>query len=131
MKNTGNAKDETIKLEVGSHPDQWSVILDTSNIPPEGLEKKVQVTIKGIFLIPSEIIQVLPKGVYDIKIIGYAGTPLEIKDELIIKVNILQTIGAEFSCETPIKKLFSLTSIFSKFIEITCVIVSTLSGESI
>jgi hypothetical protein len=84
IRNTGNAGDKTIRVNVSSLPENWDVSLDLSDIPVGGLPRNNTADIEVTVKTPLQTVE----SVYDIKLAAIAND--EIRDEIVLPVHVLK-----------------------------------------
>lgn len=93
IRNTGNKADKTISVNVSSKPEDWEVIIDSSDIPGNGLQRNGTAEIEIIIKTPRYVVESL----YDIKLSAISDN--QIKDEITLQVQILKVRHIALSCK--------------------------------
>jgi uncharacterized membrane protein len=84
IRNTGNKQDDTISVNVTSLPDEWEVIIDSSDIPQNGLPRNGTAEIQIIIKTPRYVVE----SMYDVKLA--AMSDYLARNEITLKVQILK-----------------------------------------
>jgi uncharacterized membrane protein len=84
IRNTGNKQDNTISVNVTSLPDEWEVIIDSSDIPQNGLPRNGTAEIEIIIKTPRYVVE----SMYDIKLASMSD--YMVRNEITLKVQILK-----------------------------------------
>jgi uncharacterized membrane protein len=99
IENTGNSVDKSISLNVSEKPNEfWEIFLDTSDIPPSGLERSGTAFIDIIIKTPKNVLE----NEYFFNIT--ANSDNIITDEISISVRVLEVY--KFSLTSDIRKQF-------------------------
>jgi uncharacterized membrane protein len=93
IKNIGNQIDDTINFNVNHIPDNWEVMIDTSDIPKEGLSRDTTAIIELILKTPTHVVESL------YKLWLTAETDGHVKDELTINVYVSTIRAIDFKCK--------------------------------
>jgi uncharacterized membrane protein len=84
LRNTGNSADKTIRVNVSSIPEDWEVIIDSSDIPVGGLPRNGTADIEVTVNTPKRVVE----STYEIKFAAVADE--EIRDEISLPVSVLK-----------------------------------------
>jgi uncharacterized membrane protein len=92
IRNVGNYIDSTISINVTTLPEDWEVIIDSSDIPAGGLRINASADIEVTVKTPKQVVE----SSYEIKISAMSNN--EIKDEIILPVQILKVRKISLFC---------------------------------
>ena len=84
IRNTGNSADKTIRVNVSSIPEDWEVIIDSSDIPVGGLPRNGTADIEVTVKTPKRVVE----STYEIKFAAVADE--EIRDEISLPISVLK-----------------------------------------
>jgi uncharacterized membrane protein len=93
--NMGNKLDKTIMVNVTTLPQDWIVVVDSSDIPHTGLAKNGTADIEVLIKTPTRV----QEGGYYINLTAYSNN--EPKDEISIPVQILKEYNLSLQCKKP------------------------------
>jgi hypothetical protein len=84
IRNTGNKQDRSIRVNITSVPEDWDVIIDSSDIPPGGLARNGTAEIEVIIKTPKYVVE----SIYYIRIAAISEN--QIGGEIALPVQILK-----------------------------------------
>ncbi len=93
IRNVGNYIDSTIRVNVATLPDDWEVIIDSSDIPAGGLRINASADIEVTIRTPKQVLE----STHNIKLSVMSNN--EIKDEATIPVHILKMQNISIDCK--------------------------------
>jgi hypothetical protein len=93
IRNTGNKQDKSIRVNITSVPEDWDVIIDSSDIPPGGLARNGTAEIEVIIKTPKYVVE----SIYYIRIASISEN--QIGDEIALPIQILKVRNIAVSCK--------------------------------
>ncbi len=93
IRNTGNKLDNSIRVNVTNSPENWEVILDSSDIPPGGLPRNGTAEIEVIIKTPKDVVESL----YYIHLAAISES--QIGDEIALPVQIQKVRNIALTCK--------------------------------